>query len=89
MHLAAPSKFYTVAELAEAIGVKDDVVHAWIASRELVAMNVAQKRNGKPRWRITQEAFDAFQAARTTTPKTVTVQRRQRKSAVQPRSWIK
>ena len=90
MQLVAPTKFYSIAEIAELLFVKTDKVSAWIKSRELVAVNVAVKRNGKPRWRITAEAFAAFQAGRSTdATKPTVVQRRQRKSAAQPRSWIK
>lgn len=85
------TRFFSVSEIAELMGVKQDNVFAWIAARELLAVNVAAKRNGKPRWRISEEALEAFQASRSTKPKnTVEVQRRPRqKAADQPRQWIK
>jgi excisionase family DNA binding protein len=57
---------YTVREIAERWGISVHTVLAWIRANELKAVNVSRTPNGrKPRWRITQAALDAFEAART------------------------
>jgi hypothetical protein len=37
---------------------------AWIADGTLLAINVAQRRGERPRWRISPDALAAFGAAR-------------------------
>lgn len=82
--------FYTVSELAALLRVKDSKIHAWIASGELAAFNVATKRGCKPRWRISHEAFTAFQAARAAVPKPAPSARSTRQVGLPlTRKWIK
>lgn len=60
----------TPAEYAKARGISGDKVLGWIASGELVAVNVAQSANGRrPRWRISLDAIEAFERSRSTVAK--------------------
>lgn len=43
---------------------KTDKVLAWIKTGELVAVNVAAKPGGKPRWRIASDELEKFLAKR-------------------------
>jgi hypothetical protein len=58
------------AQLAKewAVGVRK--VHDFIDSGELVAVNFATSTSTRPRWLISQEAIDAFIAARQSRPAT-------------------
>ncbi len=58
----------TVKDLTERYGVGEYTVLGWIRSGELRAINVGRSlRAGKPRWRITQQALEAFEQLRTPT----------------------
>lgn len=59
---------YTVAQLSERYGVSQHYVLSWIRQGDLRAVDVSRSRGGRPRWRITASALDAFEAARTPTP---------------------
>ena len=62
-------KFHSVKEVAESTHTTIDVVGAWIASGELVAVNVASSKDTKkPRWRISEIALAAFIERRSTQP---------------------
>lgn len=54
----------TPPQLARARGVKAAKVLTWIASGELEAVNHAGSAAGRPRWRISAEALQAFDRAR-------------------------
>lgn len=58
------AKWTTVPKLAGELGVDQMKIHAWIQRGELLAVNIAERPNGRPRWRIPAGAWDAFQAAR-------------------------
>lgn len=58
------SKWTTIPALAKELGVDQMKIHAWIRRGELLAVNIAERPNGHPRWRIPAGAWDAFQAAR-------------------------
>jgi excisionase family DNA binding protein len=63
------SSTLTLPEVAERYGVTVRTTLSWIAQGELKAINVARSRNAmKPRWRITKEALEAFELARTNSP---------------------
>jgi excisionase family DNA binding protein len=63
------SSTYSVRDLRERYGVSEHTVLQWIRSGELRAINVGRRPGAKkPRWRVTQAALDAFEAARTPTP---------------------
>jgi excisionase family DNA binding protein len=55
-------------EYAERLGVSENKVLNWIRSGEIAAINVASKLSNRPRWRIPEEAIEAFEAARTSRP---------------------
>jgi hypothetical protein len=54
----------TVRDVARRYRVSEDKVRAWIARRELAAVNTAAVLCGKPRWVISPEALAAFEQAR-------------------------
>ncbi len=53
-------KTHTPPTIARMLGIKVDKVHTWIRAGDLKAVNVAQKRSGRPRWRILDEQHAAF-----------------------------
>ncbi len=54
----------TPPEYAKQRRINPDKVLHWIASGELRAINVATKLGGRPRWRISAEAIEAFELRR-------------------------
>ena len=73
----------SVRDLCERYGVGEHTVLGWIRSGELRAVNVGRKPSArKPRWRITQEALEAFELARAPTPSLPRTRRRKRPAAV-------
>jgi excisionase family DNA binding protein len=72
---------YSVKQIRERLKVSDPTVLAWIASGELVAINVSRKRGRKPRWRITEESLQAFELLRASAPQPPRTKRRSRKPA--------
>jgi transposase len=73
----------SVRDVSERYSVGEHTVLNWIASGELRALNVARHPNGgKPRWRVTAEALEAFEVARTSTPATPRARRRNRQPDV-------
>lgn len=59
----------TVDSVRQRYGVTEATVLGWIKSGELRAVNVGRRLGAKrPRWRISQDAIDAFEASRTPTP---------------------
>lgn len=73
--------FYTPPQVAKLLGVKPGKVNEWIDSGELPAVNIAQSKGGRARWRVSAEAFDLFQRKRMKTPPTP-VRRKRRASDV-------
>jgi excisionase family DNA binding protein len=60
---------FTVRDICDRYGVGEHSVLGWIRSGELRAVNVGRRLGAKkPRWRITQEALDAFEQLRSATP---------------------
>jgi excisionase family DNA binding protein len=57
-------RYLTPPEIAERLGVKHDVVLAWVHAAELRAGNVVARRGKRPRWRIAESDLEAFLAAR-------------------------
>ena len=58
----------TPPEVAKALRVKPQTVHAWIRSGELTAINVANHGASRPRYRISPEAFAEFELKRSVIP---------------------
>lgn len=53
--------YLSVAEAAELLGVRPDVVYAWINGNAIPASNVAVTADGeRPRWRISRVALQNF-----------------------------
>lgn len=60
--------YSTPPEVAKRYSVKPQKVLAWIRSGELVAVNVAERANGRPRWRVSEEALETFERRRSSRP---------------------
>jgi transposase len=73
---------FSVREIRERYAVGEHTVLAWIRRGELRAIDVSRKRGGRPKWRVTQEALDAFEALRTPTPVPPRSKRRKRSEDV-------
>jgi hypothetical protein len=82
---AFPQKqIYTVKDLQLRYGVGESTVLAWIHSGELKAINVGvEPGKRRPRWRITAEAVQAFEAGRTPTPSLPAVRRRKQDQVIE------
>lgn len=77
------SSTLSVHDLSERYAVSEHTVLGWIRSGELRAVNVGRRPGAKkPRWRITQEALEAFEALRTPTPPPPRTRRRKRPADV-------
>lgn len=59
---------YDVRALAERWACGEKKVLRFLHSGELKGFSIASEVGGKPRWRISQEAVEAFEAARSNTP---------------------
>jgi excisionase family DNA binding protein len=77
------SSTFSVKDLCERYGVGEHTVLGWINRGELKAVNVGRHPGAKkPRWRITQEALEAFEALRTPTPPAPRTRRKKRQNGV-------
>jgi hypothetical protein len=71
---------YTVQDIRRRYAVTVHTVLGWIRSGELPAVNVGRRPGAKkPRWRITQQALEAFELRRaaTHTPRQTPARRKQ------------
>ena len=74
---------FTVQDIQRRYGVTVHTVLGWIRSGELRAVNVGRRLGAKkPRWRVSQEALDAFEQLRTPASAQPTATRRKRPSEV-------
>lgn len=71
---------YGVKDIAERYGSGLHTVLGWIDRGELAAINVARQAGGRPRWRITEDALQAFERSRSNSPEP-NPKRRQRQTA--------
>ncbi len=62
------SDYLTPNEVAQRLRVNGNKVRGWIAAGRLEAANIAQGERGKPRYRVTQAALDAFLKSRSNRP---------------------
>lgn len=77
------SSTLSVRDLVARYGVSEHTVLSWISSGELRAFSVGRKLGAKkPRWRVTQEALEAFEALRTPTPPAPRTRRKKRPADV-------
>jgi hypothetical protein len=68
---------FTVQDIQMRYAVTTHTVLGWIRSGELKAVNVGRRPGArKPRWRISQEALNAFELLRTPTPPMPRIRRR-------------
>ena len=73
---------YGIKDLTERYGVGEHTVLGWIHRGELKAIDVSRQRGGKPQWRITAEALDAFELVRTHNPPPPRTRRRKQSAEV-------
>jgi excisionase family DNA binding protein len=72
-----------VRDVCKRFGVSEHTVLAWINGGELRAINVGRHPGAKrPRWRITQEALEAFEQSRAVTPPLPRTRRRKQPTDV-------
>lgn len=64
MSVTATAPYLTVSKIATDLGIRRGKVLGWIARGELVAVNIADKTGGRPRWRIAAAALDSFLTGR-------------------------
>lgn len=74
-----PEQAYTPAEIAARLRVDVHAVLAWIARNELRALDVSHGAGRRKRWRIPEEALEAFMRARSAMPPPAAPQRRRRR----------
>lgn len=60
--------YLTPPEIAKLLRVRGDKVLAWIRSGQLVAFNVAEKVNGRPKYRVARGELEAFIQRRAVVP---------------------
>jgi len=77
------SSTFAVRDVCERYEVSEHTVLSWIRAGELRAVNVGRRSGAKkPRWRITQEALEAFEQLRTPTPPPPRTRRKKRPAEV-------
>lgn len=69
---------YSVKQISERYEAGEHTVLKWIQAGDLAAVNVARETGGKPRWRITPEALQAFELSRSAMPALPSPSRRRR-----------
>jgi excisionase family DNA binding protein len=61
-------EYQTPPQAAALVGVSHSKITGWIATGELVAIDLSTGRNARPRWHISREELDAFLARRSSKP---------------------
>ena len=56
--------YLSVSGYAKRLRIRPETIREWIKSGELKAINVASADSIRPKWRISQEAIDDFEARR-------------------------
>jgi excisionase family DNA binding protein len=82
MQVATDRPYLNPPAVARLLAVKPAKVLTWIHRGELHAVDVSERRGGRPRWRISQQAFDAFLASRANQKPTAARRRRRRQVEV-------
>lgn len=65
-----PVRYLTPPEVAARFGCKPETVIGWIRSGELAAINLARRGSLRPRYRVSPEALELFERARSVIPRT-------------------
>ncbi len=76
------STYHSPADVAAALRTKVDRVYDHINSGQLTAVNIAQQRGGRPRWRISDEALDQFLRSRQSVKPAPATRKRKRPQSV-------
>jgi excisionase family DNA binding protein len=58
------TSYLTVPAIAELYGISQEKVLGWIHAGELRGVNVAARGGSRPRWRVSRENLETFEAAR-------------------------
>lgn len=61
-------KTFSIKELCQRYMVSPHTPLSWIGSGQMEAINVARQPGGKPQWRVTAEALEAFELSRMPSP---------------------
>jgi|GEM_PF-3527680 len=77
-------QFQTVPQVAEMLGVGPNKILGWIRTGDIVATDLSQSQNARPRWHIATAEVDRFVAARRSVPATtpIPVSHRKPKSSI-------
>jgi hypothetical protein len=75
-----PQVSFTARSLAAYWKVSVNKIRKWLASGQLVGVNLATNPAGRPQWRITAASVEAFEARRTSAPTPRPARRRQKRS---------
>ncbi len=81
-------KWHTPRNIAEELGMKVDSVRTLIKSGAIEAVDVSLTDGGKPRFRISSEAFEAFKLRRQVRPPVNPVKRRRRQADPKRRKFF-
>ena len=73
---------YGIKDLRERFGVGEHTVLGWIHRGELRAIDVSRNQGGRPKWRVTPEALEAFELRRTPNPPQPATRRRRTDTSV-------
>lgn len=73
---------YGVKDLCKRYAVGEHTILGWIRRQELQAIDVSRELGGRPKWRITQEALQKFEALRTPTAPLPRARRRKQPAEV-------
>lgn len=73
-------QFQTVPQVAEMLGVGANKVLAWIHSGDIIATDLSQSQNSRPRWHIATAEVERFIASRRSVPAVKTAPKRRTKS---------
>jgi excisionase family DNA binding protein len=77
--VTSDTPYLTPPQLAKRLGVSPDKVCVWIRRGELRAVNVADRPNGRPRWRIAPLDIATFEARRSAQPEAKSPRRCQKR----------
>lgn len=86
MTTATPARYLTPRDVAELYGTNETKILSWIKSGELRAIDVSARRGERPRWRISPQALEQFEAARSSQPTVATPPRS--RTQKRPKGWV-